>query len=454
MRGEGDKARRALCVGLCLALVALLGLPFALRPPATASEGKKLVIISPHWEGIRAEFDRAFSEWTQAELGHATNIEWLDVGGTSDALRYVRSEFARSPDGIGIDLFFGGGVSPFLELMKDDLLQPCNVSEQILEAIPQMHAGMEIYDAGHLWFGACMAGFGILYNKEILDYIEMPPPETWADMGRPGYLTWVGSGDPRYSGSIHMVYEIILQAYGWEKGWEVVLRMSGNIRGFSRAASQVPKDCALGEIACGMAIDVYARRQIIAAGNDRMGFHMPEGLTAVNPDGIGMLKGAPNRELAEALVEFTLSESGQKLWLLKKGTEGGPKVFELGRMSVIPGFAARFGDQATISLDPFESISTFTFDSRKAGSRWGIMNDLIGACIIDTHNELVAAWEVVKDLPEDDPRVARFVAPPLSEEELMTTVMDKWADWKYRSATRARWVREAHERHRRIARGE
>ena len=150
-----------------------------------------------------------------------------------------------------------------------------------MEAIPQTHAGMEIYDAGHLWFGACMAGFGILYNKEILDYIEMPPPETWADMGRPGYLTWVGSGDPRYSGSIHMVYEIILQAYGWEKGWEVVLRMAGNVRGFSRAASQVPKDCALGEIACGMAIDVYARRQIIAAGNDRMGFHMPAGRTAV-----------------------------------------------------------------------------------------------------------------------------------------------------------------------------
>ena len=62
-RGSGGTALK---VALGAALLVVLGVPFALRPEeAKVQADRKLLIISPHWEGIRTEFGRAFSEWTQ-----------------------------------------------------------------------------------------------------------------------------------------------------------------------------------------------------------------------------------------------------------------------------------------------------------------------------------------------------------------------------------------------------
>jgi hypothetical protein len=54
------------------AIGATLALPFLLRPAAkaplppgveTAATARKLIIISPHWVGIRLDFSRAFGAW-------------------------------------------------------------------------------------------------------------------------------------------------------------------------------------------------------------------------------------------------------------------------------------------------------------------------------------------------------------------------------------------------------
>jgi len=251
-----------------------------------------------------------------------------------------------------------------------------------------------------------------------------------------------------------MVYEIMLQAYGWERGWANMVRMCANVRRFSRGGGQVTKDAAVGEIACGMAIDFYAWQQIAEVGEDRMGFVLPEGLTVVNPDGIGILKGAPNRDLAEKFVTFVLSEEGQKLWVLRLGAPGGPKEFELVRMPIIPGFAAQFGEDAAVQFDPYKWEGGFQYDSSKGSLRWGFLNDLLGTVILDSHDELVAAWKAVKDLPEDDPRHSALVAPPLSEEKLLRLAAERGDDEQFRAETRARWGEEARERYRSIARGE
>ncbi len=445
-----------------MALIVVLALPFALRPQQPVSEGgerladlpaRELMIVSPHHEGIRKEFEWAFSEWTARKYGHRTEISWPDQGGTSSIIRWVRSRFTTSPEGIGVDMFFGGGVDPYMQLSGDGLLSPCELPPEVLAPIPVTHAGIEIYDAQGRWFGACLSGFGILYNKKVLQAMGLPEPRDWEDFGRPEYLTWVGSADPRSSGSVHMVYEIILQAYGWQRGWANILRMGANVRRFTRSSGQVTKDAAVGEIACGMAIDFYAWRQVAEVGADRMGFVLPEGLTVVNPDGIAILKGAPNKDLAEKFIEFVLSEEGQKLWVLRVGVPGGPREFELDRMPVIPGFAARFGDDAAVAFDPYEWGGGFSYDSAKGSLRWSVLNDLIGAAIIDTHDELLKAWRAVKDLPAGDPLARELVVPPLSEEELLSMARERGSDAKFRADTRARWAREAIERYGRIARG-
>ena len=461
----GLRSDGALKWTLAAMLATVLGLPFVFRPARGSHElartararqadlaEKTLTLISPHWEGVRTEYGRAFSEWTSEKHGHTTRLEWLDLGGTSDALRYIRSEFKRAPDGIGVDLFFGGGVDPFLQLARDGLLAAISLPQDVLDPIPQQFAGIDVYDPDGRWFGAALAGFGIIYNRQVLSALKLPEPTAWADLAQPQYLTWIGSGDPRSSGSVHMAYEIILQAYGWDEGWANIVRMGGNTRNFSRSGSDTPRDTALGEVACALAIDVYAWRQIAEVGSDRMGFCLPEGLTIINPDAIALLKGAPDPALAASFVCFVLSEPGQKLWILKKGAPGGPMEFELDRMSVIPGLARSFGDNAAVPYDPYAWKSGFSYDAQKGSLRWNILNDLLGAAIIDTHRELTQAWRSVKDLPPDRPRVAQLTRPPLAEPELMRLAAEQWGDAEFRARTRSGWAQEAKQRYQQVMR--
>ncbi len=456
-RSTDQPSQKTLKLFLGAAFLVILALPFLYRPaapvkkPGVSGPARKLVIVSPHWEGIRREFSRAFSAWSEKNLGYATDIEWLNVGGTSDAVRYVRSEFKRAPAGIDVDIFFGGGVDPYLQFKKEGLLQPCRISAPVLGKIPATFSGIELYDPDRRWFGACLGGFGIIYNKKVLGILKLPEPREWADLALPRYFSWVGAGDPRSSGSVHMAYEIILQAYGWEQGWSLLLRMAGNTRNFSRSASDVPKDAALGEIACGPAIDVYAWRQVAETGPDRIGFLLPEGLTVIDPDGIAILKGAPHADLAEKFIEFTLSPEGQKLWVLRKGTPGGPQDYELGRMPVIPGFAATFGNNAAVKLDPFQWKGGFTYNPGKGSGRWNLLNDLIGSALIDNHNELAAAWDRVRNRSGDDPLVRELTSPPISEEEGLGLASEEWNRPEQRSKIRSQWAAEARKRYQRIA---
>src|SRR5262245_16600379 len=71
---------------------------------STPAFADKLVLISPHWEGIRYEFERAFKARYQSETGRSVELEWIDVGGSSETIRYIESEFRNKPASIGIDI--------------------------------------------------------------------------------------------------------------------------------------------------------------------------------------------------------------------------------------------------------------------------------------------------------------------------------------------------------------
>ena len=446
-------------VVLALAFGVVLGVPFLLRPaPVQVADGvasdlpvKKLIIVSPHAEAIQTEYERAFAQWTAETRGFVTEIEWLDQGGTTSAIKWVEDQYESSPGGIQVDLFFGGGCDPFLRFARLGLLHKCSLPAEVLAPIPQSHAGTEIYDPEQRWFGACLSGFGIVYNKPVLKTLGLPEPLEWATLGEPGFFSWVSSADPRQSGSIHMAFEIILQAYGWDEGWRNLMRMCSNCRSFGRGASDVPLDVSAGEAACGMAIDTYGLRAVAETGADKLAFCLPQALTVINPDGIGVLKGAPQVELAESFIEFVLSERGQRIWMQRAGTPGGPQQHGLYRLPVIPGLVGRYREYAAVFMDPYQFESGVEFDLEKKNRRWGIVNSLIGACVIDVHKELAAAWRVLRHAPADDPRVRALLAPPIGEEELLRMAEERWKDATFRAETVARWSDEAKNRYRRLA---
>ncbi|MEW5945727.1 MAG: extracellular solute-binding protein [bacterium] len=401
---------------------------------------RELVVVSPHWEGIKSEFTREFKSWYRNKTGETVSLTWLDQGGTSDVLKFIKSRFAENPDGIGIDLFWGGGIDPYVELARKGLLARYAVPDSILKNVPAALNGVPLYDPDRRWYGSSLAGFGVLYNRKLIKMLALPPVREWEDLAAPSLAGWVGSGDPRHSGSVHIIYEIILQSYGWEKGWGVILRMGGNVNTFPQSSGQTGKDLAAGEIAYGVCIDTYAYSAIQEAGEENLGFVLPAGATAITPDPIAILKGAPNAEPARAFVRFILLPKAQKIWMYKAGVRGGPAKFPLNKMSILPGLYGDLAGKSYIGVNPFtHGEKVFRYDFEKGTARWGVLNDLIGAFVIDTHDELAAAW---KRASKSTRKTAEFARFPVSEEQA-GRLAPRWQDPVLRNRKINEWLRTA-----------
>jgi ABC-type Fe3+ transport system substrate-binding protein len=417
----------------------------------SARGAARVVIITPHVDAIRHEFANGFNDWHTQKFGEPAQVEWRTLGGTSDALRFALSEFSRKPEGIGLDIFFGGGQEPFLEFAKRNLTFAYKPPSDILDAIPQQLNGMDVYDAQHTWYGAVLSSFGILQNTRVQRTVGLPMVTRWGDLTDPKLYNWVGAGDPRNSGTMNVMFEAFLQYYGWNKGWEILTQIGGNTRLFDRVSSTTAKDVTLGETAYAFAIDFYGFSQVAIAGRSNMTFALPQDFAAINPDGIAVLKGAPNLTSAQRFIDFVLSETGQKLWFLPRGHAEGPKQYSLDRMSVRPDLYRRYKGVSNIEFSPFDLKQSFQYDARLSRERREVVAALVGALLVDTHDDLRVAWRALasRNLPAE--ALTEFGAPPISEAEALKLAQGDWKQPAVRNRKKIEWQTWAEKKYRRFA---
>jgi iron(III) transport system substrate-binding protein len=418
--------------------------------PMAAGAELPVTIITPHTESIRTEFKRGFSRWHERHYGEPTQVEWRDLGGTSDALKFVLSEFTRKREAIGVDCFLGGGREPFLVLADKRLAQTYQPGAAIMEGIPRALNGVDLYDPEGMWHGVVLSSFGILQNRRLQRLVHLPPAARWEDLTQPELCGWVGVGDPRNSGTMNVMFEAFLQAYGWERGWRMLTQIGGNARKFDRISSATAKDVTLGETAYGFAIDFYGFAQVAAGGREHLAFSLPQDFAAVNPDGICLLKGAPHRLTAQRFIDFVLSEDGQRLWFLPRGHPEGPQQYSIERMSVRPDFYRRYRGISNIEYSPFDLKQKFVYDSKLGRDRREVVAALAGALLVDTHAELQAAWRAVtkRGLPEAE-RI-ELGSVPMSEAAGLELAAGGWKDPAVRNLKKIEWQQWALAKYRRL----
>ena len=444
------------CVLLLILVLVVAGGPALLQPAPQADD--TLVILSPHWDGIREEFERAFREHWRKETGREVRFDWWDVGGGGGEIRRFILEKARKAnwaagDGIGVDILFGGGTFDYEKFAQDSYLADNQVQvtggileshsppPETLKEIPQRVEGQPLRDPQGRWYASCLSGFGIVYNRLVVEKARLPAPETWADLGRPEYDGWVSCGDPTKSSSLHMAFEVIVQAYGWEKGWGVLTRLCANVTGFNEGGASIPRDVGLGQAAAGPCIDFYAAAPVRRQGATHLIFVFPKGLSIITPDAMAVFRNAPHRKVAEAFEDFVLSEEGQRLWYQKRGTPGGPVSFDLERLPVWKELYERNLPTYTVAR-PFEPGSAFEqYDGKKGGKRWTILEYVLRAAIMDVHQDLRAAWGAVIRAKRADDLGEALGRPPVSEAQLLAIVdrrlppsemnrlRNRWSGW-------------------------
>jgi hypothetical protein len=198
---------------------------------------------------------------------------------------------------------------------------------------------------------------------------------------------------------------------------------------------------------------------------------LPKSEVVLNPDSIGILKGAPHRALAEAFVEYNLSEDGgQQLWMLQPMKEpadrarypGSPHRYAICRLSVMENLydSRTYLESArSVSVNPFD-VATIgplpkKYDNKLAERRRRALQDLFGAWIIDTHDDLQGAWRAVLAAPaaKREQLHRELFAPPCGEQELfqLKDRLGNPPDSRLRANLLSDWLSAARERYRRIA---
>jgi spermidine/putrescine-binding protein len=193
---------------------------------------------------------------------------------------------------------------------------------------------------------------------------------------------------------------------GWQAGMAELVKIAANARYFTDSSTLVPMDVSRGETAAGIAIDFYAQVTEESVGSGRMRYIAPIGATAITPDPVAVLAGASGRklELAQHFIEFLLSPQGQRLWILKPGTPGGPLERSLRRPPIRQDvYADRTG--WVDGTDPFTSAAGFN----ERGEWMALFDDtrpMWVAAWIDSREELQDAYRKVLAVPEINRRAA------------------------------------------------
>ncbi len=477
-------------IALVLALLLTLAAPFWLKPKdgvASTKYDRRLVIISPHNEKIRNEFNAAFSKYWKQKTGEKIYLDWRVPGGTAEIAMFLRSEYAAafqyhwetklhqtwtnteamnfangklkitdakldaaqtarkafldSNVSCGIDLFFGGGSYDFQTQASAGLLVASDASGKYGLAslftkhpdwfqdsvISQSVSGEPIYDAGKRWMGCCISSQGIVFNRDVLKRLGFNNDLTqWKDLGDPRLAGQVALADPNKSGTVTKALEQIIQQQillaleelkaspekakemeteavrvGWDRGLRLIQRICANSRYFTDSSTKIPLEVSQGDAAAGMCIDFYARsfeEQVRKSdGTTRIGFVSPLGGSSVGVDPVGLLRGAPEPELATAFMEFVLSEEGQKLWNYRVGEAGGPKQAALRRLPVRRDFyteanKALMTDPKAL---PYEAAKSFNYHPEWTDSLFNVIRLLVKVSCIETHQEQKRAWQML-----------------------------------------------------------
>lgn len=383
---------------------------------------------------FQREWTRGGRRWTpevQAAFDNPQVQPATDAEGGEDPGRVARRAFLESASGIGVDVFFGGGEFDFARQARAGRLVPSRILQTHPEwfredSIPQSVSGENFYDPEGRWIGTCLSAFGIVYNVDSVERLGFQEaPDSWLDLTKPNAYRQVALADPTKSGSAAKAFEMIIQQQmqqaveelgleaglreGWRRGLQVIMRASANARYFTDAASKVPMDVALGDAALGMSIDFYGRFQseAVAAqdGSSRVQYVTPLGGSSVGVDPIGLLRGAPNPEVAERFLEFVLSMDGQKLWDFKVGTPGGPVRYALRRPPVRKQLYAPEYEKfrSDPGVDPYRDAGNFFYHAQWTSPLFRTMTFIIRVSCLDTHHEQIRAWgEIIRrGMPAD-----------------------------------------------------
>jgi ABC-type Fe3+ transport system substrate-binding protein len=353
-------------VAVLVIVGAILGLAVGLAWAGT----KEVVIVTSFPKELFENYKKAF------EAKHPGVAVVINAKQTNAGVTYLQETKAKP----AADIFWVSAPDAFLTLKTDGILEKYSPPKEISARIPAKIGAFPISDPDGTYFGFAVSGYGLMWNKPYMQTHKLPGPKEWTDLADPRYHGHLVISAPSRSGTTHLTIEVILQAYGWEKGWALLLTSGGNMGSITERSFGVPEAVNSGQYGIGVVIDFFGLSAI--ASGFPVDFVYPS-LTSVVPASVGIVKGGPNPENARAFVNYLLSDEGQMLLFSK----------EIARLPVVPDLYAKapagYPNPFTMKLGGVD------FDNKLSSGRRSVVNSMYDHVITFRHGELKAAWSAI-----------------------------------------------------------
>lgn len=207
-----------------------------------------------------------------------------------------------------------------------------------------------------MWTPFTAVVMALIVNEGQLD--GKPVPESWAALADPMYDDMISSARAEASGSAYIQLATVLQAFESEEaGWEIYEGLLSNFV-LSDSSGAVPRFVNDGELAIGVTLEDAALRYVEGGGPVQIVY--PAEGTAIAPDAMALVAGAPNGDNAKAFLDFMLSAEAQAV------------VAEQGRRPV------RGDVESNPALIPLAEVNSVGYDAQWAA---------------DNRARLVDAWK-------------------------------------------------------------
>jgi iron(III) transport system substrate-binding protein len=226
------------------------------------------------------------------------------------------------------------------------------------EGSDKLAEGMKQSD---LWTPFTAVVMAFIVNPSKLD--GKPVPDSWKALADPQYDDMISSARADASGSSYIQFATVLQAFdSEEEGLEVYKGMLGNFV-LSDSSGAVPRFVNDGELAIGVTLEDAALRYVEGGGPVEIVY--PAEGTAIAPDAMALVKGAPNAEAGKAFIDFMLSAEAQEV------------VAEQGRRPVRSDVASKE------ALQPLSEVNSVGYDSAWAADNRERLVDMWKDMVLD-----------------------------------------------------------------------
>lgn len=252
-----------------------------------------LVVYSPHdAEPLNAGVNMFMEKYPDVQVE-------VVAAGTGELCNRIAAESANPI----ADVIWGGGADS-LAAFTDYFAPYVSVNDDVIAE--------EYKDANDLWIGESPLPMVIFYNKELIEKDGLTIPTTWSDLTNPEWKGKIAYAMPSKSGSAYtQLCTMLLGHGGKEDGWDFIKKLYDNLDGkILDSSGKCHKMVADGEYYVGLTLEKAA---VQYGADDSVGFVYPADGTSAVPDGIALIKGAPDEENAKLFIDFVTSKEVQTL---------------------------------------------------------------------------------------------------------------------------------------------